>query len=146
MRRRAAARPTGGAARGPPPMPGGARWSRKRPWGAEGTGGRCLARGAAPRAPRAGRIPRKIPIARAAQKRGRGGSTPALPAIDCNAATCPRSGCAPDRPTPTATTRSGPMILKRLYDEKLAQASYLIGCAAKGEAVVIDANRDADQY
>jgi hydroxyacylglutathione hydrolase len=38
------------------------------------------------------------------------------------------------------------MILKRLYDEKLAQASYLIGCAATGEALVVDANRDVDQY
>lgn len=38
------------------------------------------------------------------------------------------------------------MILKRLYDDKLAQASYLIGCAASGEAVVVDPNRDAEQY
>lgn len=38
------------------------------------------------------------------------------------------------------------MILKRFYDEKLAQASYLIGCAATGEALVVDANRDVDQY
>ena len=38
------------------------------------------------------------------------------------------------------------MILKRFYDDKLAQASYLIGCAVTGEALVVDANRDADQY
>lgn len=38
------------------------------------------------------------------------------------------------------------MILKRFYDEKLAQASYLIGCAATGDAVVVDPNRDVDQY
>jgi hydroxyacylglutathione hydrolase len=38
------------------------------------------------------------------------------------------------------------MILKRFYDEKLAQASYLIGCAATGESIVIDANRDVAQY
>src|SRR5688500_12654548 len=38
------------------------------------------------------------------------------------------------------------MILKRFYDDKLAQASYLIGCAATGEALVVDANRDADPY
>jgi len=38
------------------------------------------------------------------------------------------------------------MILKRLYDEKLAQASYLIGCSHAGEAIVIDANRDIQQY
>ncbi len=38
------------------------------------------------------------------------------------------------------------MLLKRFYDTKLAQASYLIGCAATGEAIVIDANRDADAY
>jgi hydroxyacylglutathione hydrolase len=38
------------------------------------------------------------------------------------------------------------MILKRLYDPKLAQASYLVGCGATGEAVVFDPNRDIDQY
>lgn len=38
------------------------------------------------------------------------------------------------------------MILKRFYDDKLAQASYLIGCAATGEALVIDPNRDAEPY
>lgn len=38
------------------------------------------------------------------------------------------------------------MILKRFYDESLAQASYLIGCAATGEALVIDPNRDLEQY
>lgn len=38
------------------------------------------------------------------------------------------------------------MLLKRLYDTKLAQASYLIGCAATGEAIVVDPNRDVEQY
>lgn len=38
------------------------------------------------------------------------------------------------------------MLLKRFYDEGLAQASYLIGCGATGEAIVIDANRDIAQY
>ncbi|HEX2093241.1 MAG TPA: MBL fold metallo-hydrolase [Longimicrobiaceae bacterium] len=38
------------------------------------------------------------------------------------------------------------MILKRFYDEKLAQASYLVGCAAAGEALVVDPNRDAARY
>lgn len=38
------------------------------------------------------------------------------------------------------------MILKRLFEPKLAQASYLIGCAAAREAIVIDPNRDAEQY
>ena len=38
------------------------------------------------------------------------------------------------------------MLLKRIYDTKLAQASYLIGCAATGEAIVIDPTRDVDQY
>ena len=38
------------------------------------------------------------------------------------------------------------MLLKRFYDDKLAQASYLIGCSATGEALVIDPNRDAEQY
>jgi len=38
------------------------------------------------------------------------------------------------------------MIFVRLYDDQLAQASYLIGCAKAGTAVVIDPNRQADQY
>lgn len=38
------------------------------------------------------------------------------------------------------------MLLKHFYDTKLAQASYLIGCQATGNAVVIDANRDVEQY
>src|SRR3954468_7002099 len=38
------------------------------------------------------------------------------------------------------------MLLKRFYDEKLAQASYLIACQATGDAIVVDPNRDIDQY
>jgi hydroxyacylglutathione hydrolase len=38
------------------------------------------------------------------------------------------------------------MIFVRLYDDQLAQASYLIGCADSHTAVVIDPNRRADQY
>ena len=38
------------------------------------------------------------------------------------------------------------MLFQRLFDEGLAQASYLIGCPASGTAVVIDPNRSVDQY
>lgn len=38
------------------------------------------------------------------------------------------------------------MILQRFYDEKLAQASYLIGCAATGDAIVVDPSRDLEPY
>ncbi|HSU16445.1 MBL fold metallo-hydrolase [Longimicrobium sp.] len=38
------------------------------------------------------------------------------------------------------------MILKRFYDDKLAHASWLVGCAATGEALVVDPNRDAEPY
>ena len=38
------------------------------------------------------------------------------------------------------------MIFQRFYDETLAQASYLIGCGATGEAIVVDPNRLVDQY
>jgi hydroxyacylglutathione hydrolase len=38
------------------------------------------------------------------------------------------------------------MYFQRFYDTPLAQASYLIGCQATGEAIVIDANRDIAQY
>ncbi|EXF25808.1 Zn-dependent hydrolase [Nesterenkonia sp. AN1] len=38
------------------------------------------------------------------------------------------------------------MLLERIYDEDLAQASYFIGCQSKGEAIVIDARRDNSEY
>lgn len=38
------------------------------------------------------------------------------------------------------------MLLERIYDEDLAQASYFIGCQAKGEAIVIDPRRDLGVY
>jgi hydroxyacylglutathione hydrolase len=38
------------------------------------------------------------------------------------------------------------MLLRALYDEKLAQASYLLGCQATGHALVVDPNRDIQQY
>ncbi|MDJ0318261.1 MBL fold metallo-hydrolase [Arthrobacter antibioticus] len=38
------------------------------------------------------------------------------------------------------------MLLERIYDEDLAQASYLIGCQVKGEALVVDARRDIAIY
>lgn len=38
------------------------------------------------------------------------------------------------------------MLLERLYDNDLAQAGYLIGCQARGEAVVVDARRDIGDY
>jgi hydroxyacylglutathione hydrolase len=33
-----------------------------------------------------------------------------------------------------------------LYDDKLAQASYFVGCQATGDALVIDPNRNIEQY
>ena len=38
------------------------------------------------------------------------------------------------------------MLLRRFYDDALAQASYLIGCQRTGDAIVVDPNRDTDQY
>lgn len=38
------------------------------------------------------------------------------------------------------------MLVRRLYDTRLAQASYLIGSKETGEALVIDPNRNIDQY
>lgn len=38
------------------------------------------------------------------------------------------------------------MLLRLIYDEKLAQASYLVGCPEAGEALVIDPNRDVEEY
>ncbi|NND96690.1 MAG: MBL fold metallo-hydrolase [Pirellulaceae bacterium] len=38
------------------------------------------------------------------------------------------------------------MLLKYFYDEKLAHASYLVGCQRAKVAVVVDPGRDVDQY
>lgn len=38
------------------------------------------------------------------------------------------------------------MFFQHVYDKSLAQASYFIGCQAKNEAIVIDAQRDIDVY
>ncbi|HEX3157072.1 MAG TPA: MBL fold metallo-hydrolase [Gemmatimonadaceae bacterium] len=38
------------------------------------------------------------------------------------------------------------MLLRHIYDARLAQASYLVGCQATGEAIVVDPNRDVEQY
>lgn len=38
------------------------------------------------------------------------------------------------------------MYFKQIFEEKLAQYAYLIGCQATGEAIVIDPMRDIDQY
>src|SRR5690606_4909958 len=34
------------------------------------------------------------------------------------------------------------MLVRRFYDDRLAQASYLVGCQRTGEAIVIDPPRD----
>jgi hydroxyacylglutathione hydrolase len=38
------------------------------------------------------------------------------------------------------------MFFQHVYDKSLAQGSYIIGCQATGEAIVIDAQRDIDIY
>ncbi len=38
------------------------------------------------------------------------------------------------------------MFMRLIYDEKLAQGAYLIGCQKTGEAIVIDPERDVDRY
>ena len=38
------------------------------------------------------------------------------------------------------------MLLRQIFDPKLAQYAYLVGCQATGEALVIDPERDVDQY
>ncbi|MCE2883364.1 MAG: MBL fold metallo-hydrolase [Planctomycetaceae bacterium] len=38
------------------------------------------------------------------------------------------------------------MFFRQIYDEKLAEAAYLIGCQKTGEAIVIDPERDIDRY
>jgi hydroxyacylglutathione hydrolase len=38
------------------------------------------------------------------------------------------------------------MLFRMIYDERLAQAAYLIGCQRAREAIVIDPERDVDRY
>jgi hydroxyacylglutathione hydrolase len=38
------------------------------------------------------------------------------------------------------------MLLKYFYDPKVAHASYLVGCQATGEALIIDPGRDVEPY
>src|SRR5215208_6660741 len=38
------------------------------------------------------------------------------------------------------------MIFKRIFDPKLAQTSYLVGCPASREALLVDPNRDIARY
>lgn len=38
------------------------------------------------------------------------------------------------------------MFMRMVYDDKLAQAAYVIGCERGGEAIVIDPERDVDRY
>ena len=38
------------------------------------------------------------------------------------------------------------MFLRMIYDDKLAQAAYLVGCQRTGEAIVFDPERDVDRY
>ena len=38
------------------------------------------------------------------------------------------------------------MFLRMVYDDKLAEAAYVIGCQKTGEAIVIDPQRDVDRY
>ncbi|MFP3948151.1 MAG: MBL fold metallo-hydrolase [Gemmatimonadota bacterium] len=38
------------------------------------------------------------------------------------------------------------MLFRQIYDEKLAQYAYLVGCEATGEALIIDPERDIDRY
>lgn len=38
------------------------------------------------------------------------------------------------------------MLLRLLYDDKLAQASYLLACQRSGEGLIVDPQRDVDRY
>src|SRR4051812_11853089 len=38
------------------------------------------------------------------------------------------------------------MLFRRLYDDSLAQASYLIACQASKEAIIVDPRRDPATY
>jgi hydroxyacylglutathione hydrolase len=47
---------------------------------------------------------------------------------------------------PYAGNTEGAMLFKHVYDDDLAQGSYLIGCQATGDAVVVDPGRDVQVF
>jgi hydroxyacylglutathione hydrolase len=48
--------------------------------------------------------------------------------------------------SPSGLPGRSSLIFRRLFDPKLAQASYLIGCPASREAIVVDPSRNAERY
>ena len=62
------------------------------------------------------------------------------------AAASPDRGRRGRAPSGVPASRSALVLLHRVWEPKLAQASYLLGCIEAREALVIDANRDVDQY
>lgn len=46
---------------------------------------------------------------------------------------------------PFLKQRSSTMLFRQIFDEKLAQYAYLIGCQETGEAVLVDPERDIDR-
>ncbi|HNE48562.1 MAG TPA: hypothetical protein PK806_05235, partial [Saprospiraceae bacterium] len=46
----------------------------------------------------------------------------------------------------TASVDGQSLFFERIYDETLAQASYIIGDKQTGDAIVIDPKRDIDTY
>ena len=38
------------------------------------------------------------------------------------------------------------MLLRRLYEDMLSQASYIIACDETRRAIVVDPNRDVEKY
>lgn len=38
------------------------------------------------------------------------------------------------------------MFFQHVFDKSLAHSSYVVGCQATGEAIIIDAQRDIDHY
>jgi hydroxyacylglutathione hydrolase len=49
-------------------------------------------------------------------------------------------------PLMTSADTGADMFFRRFYDEQLAQASYLLGCQATGDALVVDPHRHVEPY
>jgi len=47
---------------------------------------------------------------------------------------------------PGGSQKGDSVILRNFFNDSLAQASYMVGCAATGEAIVIDPMRDIEPY
>src|SRR5688500_10863768 len=64
--------------------------------------------------------------------------------IAARTAAATRTGCS--KRTSSGSAESSSVLFLRLYEDEIAQASYLIGCERTHHAIVVDPSRDVARY